>query len=288
MNGAFPVIDTCFTVGVGPMSHFIAEEELQAHLEQGGIHIQYIYQPDVCFTHRTPDWNPYLGNDYVAKIQGLFPGRVRGLATVQPWHQPVPCTCGAERCPYGVDTRRDAAGEELERAILELGLWGLRLNPAQQNCPINNRALAWPLLERLVRLQKRRGERLIVSVNSYGDHMFNTPERLAETARQFPELLFLMQHTGFVWSASTMLPAAALENVLLDVSAMPQITVVEQARTLFGIEKFCIGTDGPLGQIQVKQTILDDLCAGPEERAMVLGGNLARALGLARRGGEEE
>ena len=277
----FPVIDTCFTIGVGPMVHFIAEEQLDEHMTRNGVDLQIVYQPDESFFHRTPDWNPYLGNDYIAKIQKQFSGRVMGLATIQAWHQAYHCDCGKEICPYGVDKTINHAMEELDRAILDLGLYGLRINPSQHNCPLDNRDICWPLLRRVLELQKITGRKMIISVYSYGDHIFNTPESVMETAREFPDLTFLMQHCGFVWGCGMLADTAAqMENVFLDLSAMPQFDVVLASIKRFGLRKLCIGTDGPYADYAMKMAIIDDYCHNTLERELILGGNLAQYLGI--------
>ena len=171
--------------------HFIAEQELLSDMDAAGIDIQLIYQPDECFFHKTPDWNPYVGNDYIAKIKRMCPERILGLSTVQFWHQPY------RRKDNTLS--RNIAGEELERAIIELGLDGIRINPIQHNIAFNDRSIVWTVLERLMQLQIKTGKRMIVSVHAYGDSLYNSPEAIAETAAQFPDLIFLMQHAGFVW-----------------------------------------------------------------------------------------
>lgn len=274
------IIDTSFTVGVSPKTQFIAEEEMADYLDESSVDLQYIYQPDECFCHHTPSWNPYLGNDYIAKIQNLYRDKVRGLATVQVWHQKNKCTCMAESCPHGIDHSRDIAKEELKRSILELGLWGLRINPAQHNNPLNNREICWPLLRQLSELQKECKRTLVVLVNGYGDHMFNMPEKLADAAKEFPELLFILQHGEFVWGGSALENAAALDNVLIDITTMPQYGIVSKIYETYGIEKFCIGIDGPLGDARIKEAIAEDICRSDYDRRMLLGGNLARRLGI--------
>lgn len=268
-----PVIDTAFTVGVSPMVEFVAEDELSEWLDRGGIDIQVIFQPDESFHHETPDWNPYLGNDYVAKVQHLFESRVLGLATIEVWHQ-------AHRSVESLVTASPAL-DELDRCILELGLHGLRMNPVQHNYQFNNATVVWPVLERLSHLQRLAGRRLLVSVHAYGDSLNNSPEALAETAQHFPDLLFLMQHSGFVWGYGTVSRVAAqLENLLLDLSTMPQRAVVWEAFQRYGPRKFCIGADGPLGTLELKQAIVEDFARSEEEAALILGGNLADRLAL--------
>ena len=266
------VIDTCFTVGVSPTVHFIAEEVLIPYMDEHGIDVQVIYQPDESFHHQTPDWNPYLGNDYVSKVQHLYPERIIGLATLQFYHQP----------PQGIEqscVTRNVTLEELDRAIVQLRLGGVRINPIQHNVHVNNRQIVWPILQELVRLQEQIGRRMLVSVHAYGDSLNNSPEALAETARRFPELLFLMQHAGFVWGWGTVNDVAApVQNVLLDISTMPQKSIVYQTYERSGIQKFCIGTDGPYGTAELKQAIVDDFCRDEREREMILGMNLAHWL----------
>lgn len=267
----YPVIDTGFTVGVSPMMHYLAEEELFADMDRNGIDIQTIYQPDECFFHQTPDWNPYLGNDYIAKIKAICPERVLGLATLQMWHQPY--------------TRKDQvrsrniAGEELERAILDLHLDGIRVNPIQHNIAFNDRSIVWSMLEQLLALQNKTGRRMLVSVHAYGDSLYNSPEAIAETAARFPDLIFLMQHAGFVWGGFTVCDVAgSMQNVFLDLTTMPQYAILYKAYQRFGVGKFCIGTDGPYADWELKKAILNDFTKDQEEQGLILGGNLAKLL----------
>jgi predicted TIM-barrel fold metal-dependent hydrolase len=267
------IIDTCLTVGVSPLVEFVAEERLGDWLDAGRIDLQFIYQPDESFQHETSSWNPFLGNDYIASVQRDFPDRVRGLATVQPWHQ-------AHRAA-GSRVERSPALEELERAIVDLGLHGLRINPIQHNVQFNNATVMWPVLERLADLQRRVERRLVVSVHAYGDSLNNSPEALADTASRFPDLLFLMQHSAFVWGyGSVSRIAAPVDNLLLDLSTMPQRAVVWEAYQRHGARRFCIGSDGPHGTLALKRAIVDDFARDEREAALILGENLAERLAL--------
>jgi predicted TIM-barrel fold metal-dependent hydrolase len=275
MSKKYPVIDTHLTVGVSPHVHFIAEEELIPWVDEAGVDIQIICQPDETFFHETPDWNPYLGNDYIAKIQRMYPTRVMGLCTLQIWHQKNPAA--------GSTVTRNPAIEELERCILDLGLHGIRMNPIQHNYQFNNRNAAWPILTKLSALQKQAKRRLIVSVHAYGDSLNNSPEALAETARQFPDLLFIMEHSAFVWGYGTVPDTAAMvQNIMLDLTTMPQFAVVYEAYQRYGPKKFTIGTDGPIATPNLKRAILRDFCRNEEEEELVLGGNLAFHFGIER------
>ena len=88
MPDRWPVIDTHFHIGVSGTVTFLAEEELIPWMDKAGIDLQFVFQQNEGYTHKTPDWNPFIGNDYVARIQGMYPERVRGLATVNPYYRP--------------------------------------------------------------------------------------------------------------------------------------------------------------------------------------------------------
>lgn len=266
------VLDTSLSVGVSPIYQFVAEDEMERWLEEGDIDVQIVFQPDDAYHHSTPDWNPFLGNDYVAKVLELFPNRTLGLATVQVWHQ-------AYRGP-GSKVKRSPALEELDRCILDLGMIGLRMNPIQHNYQFNNADVVWPVLERLSELQQRVDRQLLVSVHAYGDNLNNSPEALAHTAHQFPDLLFLMQHAAFVWGYGTVSDVAApVDNLLLDLSTMPQQSVVRKAYDAFGPDKFCIGTDGPIGSHELKKAIVRDFARNDTEARKLMGETLAKRLG---------
>src|ERR1035437_6628980 len=135
----WPVIDTHFHMGVNPINTFVAEEELIPWLDKNGTDIQVVFQVNEGFQHRTPDWNPYVGNDYVAKIERMFPNRVLGLATVNPWLQPPKkWLFPSARIGQKYDTPlRGEVFDELDRCILDLGLHGLKMHPLEHNYEIN-------------------------------------------------------------------------------------------------------------------------------------------------------
>ena len=92
-DARWPVIDTHFHIGVNSLVTFIAEEELIPWMEEAGTDVQILFQLNEGFFHRTPDWNPYIGNDYIAKVQDMFPNKVIGLAHVNPYIQAPKTYC---------------------------------------------------------------------------------------------------------------------------------------------------------------------------------------------------
>jgi predicted TIM-barrel fold metal-dependent hydrolase len=281
MNYTWPVIDTHLAIGVNPMNHFIAEDELISLLIKNGVDLQIIFQHDEGFHHETPLWNPYSGNDYIAKIQKMFPNQVLGLATVDFWLR----TPLQAKSMHTQQLTRNVALEELERVIVDLKLHGVRIHPMLHNYRINDDHLVFPALDHLCKLQSQVNRQLIVHVYSGGDHINNTDDAIAETAARYPELLFICNHAGFIWNyghIGTVL--AKLNNVLLDLTSMPQFSIIQNAYDIFGPHKFCAGTAGPWGGVELKNTFVEELCnENIEEISLILGGNIAKYLNIPQR-----
>ena len=146
----WPVIDTHFHIGVNVITSF-TDEYLIEFLDKYKIDIQMLFQVNEGFAHETPAWNPYIGNDYIAKIQKEYPDRVIGLATVNPWYQSPKAYAYpmSMRGKSWTKTNRSPALEEVERAMGELGLNGLKMHPLEHNYAFNNSYVIFPVLEKL-------------------------------------------------------------------------------------------------------------------------------------------
>ena len=285
MAERWPVIDTHFHIGVNSGVTFIAEEELIPWMDEAGTDIQIVFQVNEGFTHRTPEWNPFVGNDYVAKIQKMYPDRVIGLGMIDPYQQapteylwPSP----KQGQTFKLVTRNETL-EELDRCILDLGLHGLKMHPFEHGFPIDSPALMHPIMRRLVELQKQVNRQMILVIHAGGDSIFNSPEAIANVASVFPDLLFIMAHAGFIWGgwmlADTVGP---LPNVMLDFTTNPQKNIVWEAYQRYGADRLTVGTDGPFVGHHVRTWIVYDFTEDAEERRLILGGNLAKRLGIPK------
>lgn len=285
MSKRWPVIDTHFHVGVNQLITFEAENDLIPWMEEAGIDIQIVCQVNEGFMHKTPEWNPFVGNDYIAKIQNMFSERIIGLGTVNPWLQSPKSyrfPSKKEGQPYD-KVNYNFAIDEVERIILELGLNGLKLHPLEHNYNINDPHIINPLMDKLVEMQNRVGRKMIVLVHAAGDSVYNTPTALADLARQYPDILFLMSHCGFVWGGPVVCHTVGpLENVMLDLTTCPQKSVVWETYHKYGATKFTAGTDGPFASPLVKDAIVKDLASNAEEESLIQGGNLAKLLGIPK------
>lgn len=282
----WPVVDTHFHIGVNSLVTFVAEEELMPWMKEAGTDVQILFQLNEGCMHRTPDWNPYIGNDYIAKIQNMFPGQVIGLAYVNPYVQAPKVYCWPSKREGQSWDRlptHNEAMEELERVIVDLGLWGLKMHPYLHGYPINFGPLIFPLMDHMVKLQKKVNRQLMLGIHAGGDHIFNSPEAVGDLASRYPDLLVLMYHSGFIWGGFNVLEHCAVHpNLLLDLTTCSQKGTVWACYKKHGAEKFCVGTDGPFVGHHVRTNIVYDLTEDPEERTLILGGNLARRLDLPK------
>src|SRR5690606_20406353 len=127
------------------------------------------------------------------------------------------------------------------------------------------------------------GRPLFLFIHAAGDTLNNSPEAVADIARQFPDLLFIASHSGYKWAAPTVAHTmAALPNVMLDLTTMAAKALVAESYHLYGAEKFCTGSDGPFASVGVKNAIARDIAANDEEYELILGGNLASYLGIPK------
>lgn len=280
----WPVIDTHFHAGVNALIH-VTEKELLAWIDDNAIDIQIVMQVNEGTLHQTPDWNPYLGNDWIARLQNTLPDRVVGLGGLNPWWQPPQkyLLAGPDYGrPFDRVTRNPCL-EELDRIILQLGLWGLKLHPLEHHYQVNNPYIMDPILTRLSQLREQVERTLLVLVHAGGDSMNNTPEAIADIAGRFPNLLFLAAHSGYKWATPTVAHTMAKhENVLLDLTTMAGNQNMIECYQRYGAEKFTAGSDGPFASVNVKNAIVRSLARNSEEEALILGGNLARRLGIKR------
>ena len=131
MSKQCPVMDTHFHLGVNPLIYF-DDDDLMDWMQDNKIDIQVIMQVNEGTVHQTPDWNPFVGNDWIAKVQKRFPDKVFGLGGVYPWWQPPQYYTRGPKAgePFDLVTRNPVL-EEVERIVLDLGLHGLKVHPLE-------------------------------------------------------------------------------------------------------------------------------------------------------------
>jgi uncharacterized protein len=237
----------------------IGIDELLRRMDRAGV--------DKAITWLQP---PYVrseidaGNAYVAAAMRAHPDRILGFG----WADP---NLGVEK-----------AIADARRAVEEDGLFGVKLNGAQNGYPIDDPAKALPVIEAVA------ATGAILALHVGADAYNHThPSRVATIARRFPGLRILVVHMGGAAFHDLTGPAIAVAqefpNLTLIGSAVRAAPILRAIKTL-GAERVCFGSDTPFELMHVElakyRALLEDEVTA-EERALVMGGNVARLLGLA-------
>ncbi|WP_263118860.1 amidohydrolase family protein [Cellulomonas sp. RIT-PI-Y] len=216
---------------------------------------------------------PYMSNDDVAVLVAKQPDRFIGFASVVPFAQTTSIP------------RQDPI-EELERAVTELGLRGLKLHPLIQGF-----SLADPGLAPVVQAAGRLGVPVLFhtgpSFGRNGRTDNGRVELIDDLAMMCPDTVIIAGHADPLGAAPYI--AHKHPNVYLETSiAWPRYCklIPGLARDAIDIatpEKILYGTDFSLGKQQRVRdltAVLDGADLSDEEREMIEHGNAQRILGM--------
>ena len=240
-------IDGYCTLGVDREFDLTAEALLRA-MDEAAVERAVIAAVDRCLAVHNRE-----GNDFILQAAAAHPDRFIPSCSVNPW--------------YG-----EEAGEELRRS-LAAGARLLVLHPAVQGY-IANDELAWPILEALA----GRGIPVYVHTGPPGSA---TPWQVVDLAERFPNVDFIMGHSGATdfWN-DVVLAARSAQNVFIESSfARPPLfaNYLEQV----GKHKGIMGSAAPLNELVFEWEQMRAVLPPPEWDA-IYGDNLARLL---RKGG---
>ena len=216
----------------------------------------------------TATGQPPLTNDRVAEICRAYPEQFVGFASVDP--------------------HKADATEELERAVTELGLKGLKIHPQVQAFYPDE-----PRFEPLWEVCERHSLPIIVHVGQTGlgagvpggsgiAYDFGRPMLMDTVAARHPGLTVVMAHFGFPWHLEVLASAMHKTNVWVDLSGWrPKYIPEEVKRDARGrlSDRFVWGSDYPMldpGRILDE---ISELGLG-DKTDDVLKHNAARLLGL--------
>ncbi|MBM4457524.1 MAG: amidohydrolase [Chloroflexi bacterium] len=173
----------------------------------------------------------------------------------------------------------DVARETIARCFEKYGFYGIKFNGAQDEYVIDDPAIL-PLIEQAAAY----GKPLAFHIGA--DFYENThPYRLGRIAARFPEITSLMVHMG--GAGTPALDRAAVEvarerpNITLIGSAIGERAILRALNAL-GPDRLCFGSDMPFGLLHVQLAMYRALLRDHDAtaQAKVLGGNLARVLGI--------
>ena len=211
---------------------------------------------------------PPLTNDRVAELVREWPETFIGFASVDP-HKP------------------DAV-EELERAVTELGMKGLKLHPQVQEFDPSDRKFtalwekceehALPIVAHVGQTGLGAGVR-----GGFGiEFEYGRPMLMDAVAARHPGLTVVMAHFGYPWHLEVLSSALHKTNVWVDLSAWrPKYIPQEVKRDARGrlSDRTVWGSDYPMLEPDRILDEFDDMQLGDKEQDILLH-NPARLLGL--------
>ncbi|MDH3755735.1 MAG: amidohydrolase family protein, partial [Acidimicrobiia bacterium] len=227
--------------------------------------------------------HPDKCNDYIAGCVRKAPDKLMGFASVNPAYRGV---------GHAVD--------ELERAVVDLGLSGLKLYPMYQHWSPMDRELAFPVFAKAQELG------IPVMVHQAGSTRVDArmdyarPAMLDDVGREFRDLRVILAHCGIPWIDEAMFLLTKHPNFYTDLSYhIATITrrelfmFLHRAEPFFvPLEKLFFGTDYP-GFLYDPVALRDKLLSVNEEAEAldlppiaqekldgIMGGNFARLVGL--------
>lgn len=211
---------------------------------------------------------PYLrhvevANRYVYDAMRRHPDRILGFGWIDPH--------------LGIE----AMGDEIKRCVEEYGFLGVKFNGAQNSFYIDDPELSLPLIAAVA----DAGVLLAFHIGTDA-YEATHPFRLGKIAQQLPSMSILMVHMGGVahhdLSNAAIEIAEAHHNITLVGSAVRSRPILKAIKQL-GAARVCFGSDTPFEFMHVELAKYHALLDGeitPEEKALVLGGNIARLFGL--------
>lgn len=215
---------------------------------------------------------PFEGNDYIAETVARYPDTFIGWCSVDPWNG-------------------RAAVKELERAVTQLGLRGLKLHPTTQKFfPSDERF--YPLWDKAQELQIpvvfHTGHTGIGAGTPGGTGLkqkYSQPiPYLDDVAADFPDLTIIGAHPSWPWQDQMLCICLHKSNVYIDLSGWSpkyfQPALIQYSNTLLQ-NKVLFGSDFPV--LSPERWLKDFAEVGfrDEVRPKIMLDNAAKLLGLA-------
>jgi len=227
--------------------------------------------------------HPDRCNDTIAGVVRSDPDRFIGFASVNPAYRGV-----------------DAAVDELERAVTELGLSGLKLYPMYQHWAANDRELAFPIYAKAQELG------IPVMIHQAGSTRIDAklelgrPAMLDDIGREFRDLRVIIAHCGLPWVDEALFLltkhpnfTAELSYLIATLTRRDLFLLLSRCEPMFvPLAKIFFGTDYPgflYDPVALSQKLMsvneeaDALRMDPiaqDKLDGIMGDNFAKLLGL--------
>lgn len=203
-------------------------------------------------------------NEYLAEIINAYPNRFLAFADIN---------CNGAYI-------LDVTPRELEYAIKELGLSGLKIHPNNLNLDADDLRLV-PVLRKAAELE------IPVMYHSNpcmtGFHDNCAPDKINKMIKVFPDLHFITAHLGGMkyldaWSGCTWVDISFVLPELVEFYGIEQTNRILR---MFGADRLIFATDYPERDYELYCSILDQMNFTEEEKGKIAKGNISKILSKA-------
>ncbi len=193
-----------------------------------------------------------------------------------------------------VDPLVPGAGAELVRAVKDLGLRGLKLDPALQRFSPRSRRHAFPLFEIACDLDIPVMVHCGISLAKKGSLAFASPLVLGDALEHFPSLKLVIPHLGWPYVDEAVMLAIKYPNVFLDTSILYGGAPADTLRHVLSVRigyhvvesslqfKLLFGSNYPRIDIRRSARAASELELSPATRDGLLRSNAEKLLRLRR------
>lgn len=154
----------------------------------------------------------------IAEMSGKHPGRIYGMASLDPW---------LEEGPYWDEMK--ICAEQYRFVAIKLHPMGHNISPLSPRC------------DKLY--EAARYYRLPILVHTGLGTPFSLPSLLIDPARRYPDVTFILSHAGFaIYTDEAIVAAKTCDNIVLEPSWCPTYSVRKMVDQL-GADRILLGSD---------------------------------------------
>jgi predicted TIM-barrel fold metal-dependent hydrolase len=162
--------------------------------------------------------------------------------------------------------------ELLRRSLTEWGFRGLKLMPVHYAFRAASTAA-----DHLLEVAREFG----VPVTVHSGNFFCHPLEIAQMARRFPDVDFVMDHMGYRYYVLEAIQAAEqYPNIYLATTAVFEPHFIANAIDRIGAERVVFGSNAPMVLPRLQLEVIRALKLSPDDEALILSGNAARLYQL--------
>jgi len=237
------IIDAHCHIGIG-FEKQLSPEDLLKLMDKNGVE-----ETIICPLEQYIAVYNEEGNSYILEQMQKFSGRFIGFASVNPWYM--------------------GKGVDMLKKYIEKGLRGLKLNPKLQGFVLNS-SLVKPLI--------KVAQEYKIPVYFHTGTMINSePFQLRELAVEFPNVNFIMGHSGNTdfWT-DIAYAIQGMKNIYLDTS---HNLGIQGLINMAGIDNVIFSSNMPRSHQILELKKIHDLDLSREEKEKVCYYNIKRLVG---------